>query len=852
MRTHLARRGLAVALATLVLAVGCSGDDGGDDEARPGDDAGTDVEVRGDEGAYEATIRRDAAGVPHITGETVRDLTFGQGWASGEDRTCDLADQIIKVTGQRARWFGRGEEDANLESDVAWRAIGIAEVAAADWEEASDEVRDLLTAYADGWNAHLADVGADGIGDWCEGEEWVRPVEPVEVYTYARAIALQASSGAVADLLATAQPPAAGDTAPTTEPTAATVGATLPGAIAPVAASNGWAVGAARSTEGGGMLVGNPHFPWEGELRFWEVHLTVPGEVDVYGVQLSGVPGIGIGFTETFGWTHTVSAGNRFTAYRLDLVPGDPTRYVYGDEERAIEPTEVSIGVMGDDGEVTEETRTIWRSHYGPMLDFPGFGWTDTAAITFRDANIDNDEFVEQYLQMLQADDLDDFIAVHRDTTGVPLFNTVATSADGRAWYADTSATPALSDEALAAYELSLESDPIVGVAADSGAVLLDGSDPLFEWEEREGARDPGLVPYDEMPVTERDDYVFNANDSFWISHATELLAGDYSPLHGRQGVAPSVRTRENAVVLDDTTPEGPAGDDGTFTLDELADAALQNRGFTSRSLLDAVVERCTGAAPVTVAALTDDEDGEVLPAATVDLAEACAVLDGWDGVYDLDRAGAIVWRELMDGFSRDELSDAGPVWAEPFDPADPVATPSGLAPAPAGEDPILVALARAVQILDAAGIAVDTPLGEVQQADRNGTLVPIHGGNGVDGTTNVVGYGGRASILDPTLDEIEVDWLADFSDLGRYVGATGAELDGYPINNGTSFLYALAFGEDGPEAKAFLTYGDTADRSDPLYTEATEAFSDKAWRDVAFTEDDVAAAAETEVRVQG
>lgn len=853
MRTHLARRALIGALAALLLATGCTGDDGGDDEdARPGDDAAADVEVRGEEGSYEATIRRDAAGVPHITGATLRDLTFGQGWASGEDRTCDLADQIIKVTGQRARWLGPGEEDANLESDVAWRAIGIAEVAAADWEEASDDVRDLLTAYADGWNAHLADVGSDGIEDWCAGEEWVRPVEPVEVYTYARAIALQASSGAVADLLATAQPPATGEPAPTTEPTAATVGATLPGAIAPVAASNGWAVGAERSTSGGGMLVGNPHFPWEGELRFWEVHLTVPGEVDVYGVQLSGVPGIGIGFTETFGWTHTVSAGNRFTAYRLDLVPGDPTRYVYGDEERAIEPTDVTIEVRGDDGQVTEETRTIWRSHYGPMLDFPGFGWTDTAAITFRDANIDNDEFVEQYLQMMRAEDLDDFIAVHRDTTGVPLFNTVATSADGRAWYGDTSATPALSDEALAAYELSLEADPIVGVAADSGAVLLDGSDPRFEWEERDGARDPGLVPYDEMPVTERDDYVFNANDSFWISHATELLAGDYSPLHGRQGVAPSVRTRENAVVLDDTTPEGPSGDDGTFTLDELADTALQNRGFTSRRLLDAVVERCTGAAPVAVEALTDDEGDEVLPAATVDVAEACAVLDRWDGVYDLDRSGPIVWRELMDGFSREELSDAGPVWAEPFDPADPVATPSGLAPAPAGEDPIHVALARAVQILDAAGIAVDAPLGDVQQADRNGTLVPIHGGNGVDGTTNVVRYGGSASILDPALSETEVDRLAEFSDVGRYVGPSGAELDGYPVNTGTSFLYALAYGEDGPEAKAFLTYGDTADRSDPLYTEATEAFSEKAWRDVAFTEDAVAAAAESEVRVQG
>src|SRR5919106_6361189 len=182
---------------------------------------------------------------------------------------------------------------------------------------------------------------------------------------------------------------------------------------------------------------------------------------------------------------------------------------------------------------------------------------------------------------MLQADDLDDFIEVHEEIAGVPLFNTIAVSDDGRAWYADTSATPNLSDEAIAAYRASLASDPIVQIAADNGAVLLDGSDPVFEWVDDDGARDPGLVPAAAQPAVERDDYVFNANDSFWLPHATEVLEGDYSPLHGTQRTARSPRTRENAVVLGDSTTSGAAGEDGAFTLDELADAAVQNRGYT-------------------------------------------------------------------------------------------------------------------------------------------------------------------------------------------------------------------------------------------------------------------------------
>lgn len=58
-------------------------------------------------------------------------------------------------------------------------------------------------------------------------------------------------------------------------------------------------------------------FPWEGGLRFWEVQLSVPGELDVYGAQLTGLPAVGIGFNEDVAWSHTVSDGNRFTAYKL-------------------------------------------------------------------------------------------------------------------------------------------------------------------------------------------------------------------------------------------------------------------------------------------------------------------------------------------------------------------------------------------------------------------------------------------------------------------------------------------------------------------------------------------------------
>jgi acyl-homoserine-lactone acylase len=331
--------------------------------------------------------------------------------------------------------------------------------------------------------------------------------------------------------------------------------------------------------------------------------------------------------------------------------------------------------------------------------------------------------------------------------------------------------------------------------------------------------------------------------------------------LHGRQGTARSPRTRENAVVLDDMSPEGASGEDGEFTLDELADAALANRGYTSRALLDEVVARCqaAGATPIAVPAVeaadpSPSPTGPVpapgLPAATIDIAPACEVLAGWDGVYDLDRAGPPVWREMISRYEFAALTEAGPVWATDFDATQPVATPTGLASAPAGgpgADPVLQNLARAVQVLELAGVPVDAPLGDVQFALRDGERIPVHGGNGFDGTTNIVGYGTGWSILDPDLTAARRELVAPGSSLARI----GDEV-GYPINNGTSFLMALAFTDDGPEARTFLAYGDTEDRSSPVYTEATRRFSDKEWRDVAFTADEVEEATTEVTTVRG
>ncbi|MEY3618086.1 MAG: hypothetical protein RL726_784 [Actinomycetota bacterium] len=820
---------VTMSVLALVAVAACSG--GGDSDNTEPNDSTTVVEQVDEEHTYEATIRRTSDGVPHIVADDMKGVFFGQGYASGQDHACSLADQMLKITSTRAAALGAGDGDANVNSDFAWKSIGINELARADYSIAAADITDQFEAFAAGWNAHLEAVGTDGLTGWCAGAEWVRPVTGEDVYTYARSIALNASGSRLAQYIATATPPTAG-----AQPASYSVPELAPTPMA----SNGWAVGSDMVEGGqGGVLVANPHFPWEGELRFWEVHLTVPGEIDIYGANLTGVPGIGIGFTENFAWTHTVSAGSRFTAYTLNLDPSDPTTYLVDGEKVAMKPREFSIDVLGEDGSTSPVTRTLWFSEYGPILDFPGIGWSNSMVTTYRDANINNDEFIEQYSAMGRAQNLDEFIAAHETFQGVPLFNTIAVSNDGRAWYADVSATPNLSAEAEAEYKAQVAAGGIAAIGRQSGAIVLDGSKSINRWEEQEGARDPGLVPWSELPMTERTDFVFNANDSFWVADGAGTLSGNYSILHGEQNTARSLRTRENLRIL--SGDGGFAGDDGLFSGEELRDASVGNTSYAAYQFITPLVLRCSAVTTIAIPAVNASDGSAVIEAGQVDLVEACAVLSEWSGTFDLDAPGAPLFREWLGRVSA--LGMFPSIWETPFDPARPQETPSGMAPAPAtGDDPVLVALGQAVKVLELGGRTPDATLRETQYAPRAATRIPVHGGLGGDGVTNVVSWGGLGSSTETVPSRGD-----------RVAPGTTLTADGYPINYGTSFIMTVDYTQGAPRAWAFLTYSNTGDRTSPLFDAQMQRFSEKKWRDVLFTNEQIMADPEmVEVEISG
>ncbi len=726
-----------------------------------------------------------------------------------------LADQVVRARGERARFSGPGDKDVHVNSDAAMRALRVADLAREDIRTAPPEIRDWFTGYAAGYNAWLTKAGPAGIAGWCRGAEWVRPITADDVAARGRLVTLTLTN--YAEMIATAAPPGSAGSAPGGHPPHDEAGA--PALPDPEAAlSNGWAIGRNRSETGRGMLLANPHYPWVGSNRFWEKHLTIPGVMDVYGVGLLGMPGVLIGFNPHVAWTHTVSAGARITGYALTLVPGQPTSYVYDGAPRAMEARQVTIDVRQADGTLRPVARTIYFTHYGPVVNFPGLPWTATRAIALRDANADNNESSQFYLAMGRARSLDEVKRAHARPGGVAFVNTMVASDDGRALYIDGSAAPHLSAEAIALWKTRADSDADTKTAYARGLILLDGSDPRFEWVRDDRARDPGVVPAELVPQLERTDYVFNANDSYWISNPHAPLTG-FSPVHGREDTPRSLRTRMNVRLLDDLSPAGPSGANGRFSLDELAAAVFGNRSMSAELLRAPLTAQCQATPSVT------------LEGRDVDVGPACRTLAAWDGRFDLDSRGAVLWREFITQYRGADFSRAGRLFATDFAANDPIATPRDLVGRSNGDgtspDGPLAALARAVLALERASLTVDTPLGAAQFADRGGQRIPIHGGlSGEEGIANFVNYAPNDTTLEP---DAPVGKPVAGS---RYLGPAG-----YPVNRGTSFVMVLAFTERGPDARALLTYGQSGDPQSAHFRDQTELFSKKAWRPVLFTE---------------
>lgn len=775
---------------------------------------------------YSVEVKRTSYGIPHITADDYGSLGYGEGFAAAQDHVCNIAQSIMQSQGNYSKYYGAGENNQHLMQDIAVRQLDIPARASELFVAQEADIQEWFTGFAAGYNRYVIETGTEGITAWCKGADWVRTITPEELLT--RALTIAHSTARMGGMIASATPPKAentGDTSTIPSNVSQNIyAAALDGLAMKGMGSNGWAIGKDRTENGKGMLLGNPHYPWLGTNRFWEKHLTIPGEMNLYGSHLVGLPGVAIGFNENIGWTHTVSNSKRVVFYKLDLVPGDPTSYLYDGEVRQMTSRTLAVPVLGEDGTTTSQEHTVWFSHYGPIVNMPGMEWSAATAFTIRDANAQNIHGASQWKDMGLAKSMDEFIAVHDKWNAMPWVNTIATSEDGQAVYLDGSNVGNLSEEAIAFWQESIKTDPLSkGLYERAGIVLLNGSDSRFEWQSHPDERLPGVVPFAEKPQQNRSDYVFNANDSYWLTNAAAPMTG-HSPLYGQVESGRSLRTRMNAILLSDTSADGAYGADGKLSLHEMQQALFLNRSLAAELLKDDLVAACTAENTVTI----DDQQ--------IDLSKACEVLAAYNGRLDLEANGAVLFREWITSYDyRQSMLTKSALFAVPFDPADPVHTPRGLADTSLA----LEKLGHAVLTLQKAGLALDSQLADAQFAYRQGEKISVHGGNSHEGVANLIDSR-PSDVRVPQTDGTPIEGSIFLTDKG------------YLVRGGSSFILSLNYTENGPVAEALLTYSQSGDATSPHFTDQTKLFAKKEWRPVLYKTEDINRDVKSTLRLTG
>lgn len=339
----------------------------------------------------------DERAVPHIFARTTADAARMLGYLHARFRLFQLELQTRATNGTLSEWLG----PAVLGFDREQRRLGLARSAAAEYAalDSTSELARLVNAYAEGVNARIDELGP---GDLPLEYRLlgVRPArwQPVNSFSLMKrmgyVLAYLPEELTYERLTAAVGPATAAALMPVNSPIQEPIVPTrtglrveggeipLPSHTAPGGegqgsreerggeergeASNNWVVAPWRSADGHALLAGDPHLDLSLPSIWFEAHLVVAGELDVYGVTFPGGPIVPIGFNRDIAWSFTNTGADALDFY--DEVLDDsvsPTRYQL---DGAWRPLESQIETYRGPNGAVLAVDTLHFTHRGPLL----------------------------------------------------------------------------------------------------------------------------------------------------------------------------------------------------------------------------------------------------------------------------------------------------------------------------------------------------------------------------------------------------------------------------------------------------------------------------------------------------
>lgn len=545
----------------------------------PGDDL-----ARWEQRAENVTIIRDHWGIPHVYGRTDADAVFGMIYAQAEDDFTRVETNYLNALGRLAE----AEGESAIYSDLRMKLFIAPDTLRAQYAASPVWLRALMDAWADGLNYYLH----------------THPeVTPRVIRRFEPWMPLAFSEGSITNDI-TRIPPRQIEAFYGTDPVRSRP-ASSHSPSREHDGSNAIAIGPSNTAAGHALLLINPHTSFYFRT---ELHVVSEEGLNAYGAATWGQFFIFQGFNERLGWAHTTSGVDAVDEYLETVTERDGRLYYrYGDEERPLLTSEVSVPYRTGSGSLAARTFTVYRTHRGPVIREEDGKWVSIALMQ-RPM-----EALSQSFLRMKAHDIESFLQA-LELKGNSTNNTMYADADGNIAFQPPQFIPRRDDR----FDFRRP---------------VDGSDPATDWQ--------GVHALDEAPNLRNPASGWIQNTNNWPYSA----AGRSSP------------ERRNHPSYMDTFGENPRGVHAAMLLEDRTD-------FTLESLRDAAYDTYqpgfAQVIPSLVAAYDELASSDPLKRR---LREQVELLRGWDYRWDVGSIAmslGINWaNDLWMQFISDRVPDA-------------------------------------------------------------------------------------------------------------------------------------------------------------------------------------------------
>lgn len=449
-------------------------------------------------------VLRDQWGIPHIFASNLHDLFFAQGFVHAQDRLWQMELNRRIAQGRLSELFG----EIALDTDRATRTFGFNRLGATDWQNANQEIKDVISAYAEGINAFLKDPSSKLPIEFSLLRHQPEPWQPQDTTAFARVMIWQLSHAWYSEIVRAQVIQTVGEEHaaeleihyppenPITLPSGIefnrldlqgmlqkTQGPFLQRGMG----SNAWAISGSKSITGKPILCNDMHLALGIPCLWYENHL-VADNINIFGVSLPGVPLVLVGHNDHIAWGMTLAFTDCEDLFVEQLDTQNPTRYLFKDKWVDVQIIPEVILVKGRSEPHIEN---VAITHHGPIIsDVIGH---PEQRLAVQSMALQPSPAMQGWLLLNQAQGWNDFVEAMR-LIEAPQLNVAYADVEGNIGYWVTGKVPIR--------------------AKGTGMIPAPGWTGEYEWQ--------GIVPFEEMP------HALNPQAGYLVTCNHKVVPDDY------------------------------------------------------------------------------------------------------------------------------------------------------------------------------------------------------------------------------------------------------------------------------------------------------------------------------------